>query len=273
MIVWVLVVVLIPLALAETGELAPWLASRCIRAGTLMLPSTRARERFAEEWCAGLDRVPGKLTKLCFAAGIVVIAVPILRVCDRQAEREAPGMRAACERAVAAFEDADSPQVLAERVADSGAAAVGFRDVVVGFEQPDGDYSIVATCGSPSLREALLGERVPRGVLELACQAAERWGTLCFMTSFAVFEQCGVAVHTPPASNCPRRTPDTWSTEYGLMAPMYGPNGHMIGKISLDLPLSDRCPGPAQRAVIELYAAKAAKRFTQLSVHASAKGR
>ena len=174
-------------------------------------------------------------------------------------------MRAACERAVAAFEDADSPQVLAELLAHGVPAAVGFRDVVVGFEQPDGDYRIVATCGSPSLREDLLGERVPRRVLELACEAAERWGTLCFLTSLKVFEQCGVTVHTPPEGSSSRHAPDAWTADYCLMAPMYGPNGSMIGKISLDLPHSERCPGPAQRAVIELYAAAAAKRFTQLS--------
>ncbi|HTJ66678.1 MAG TPA: hypothetical protein VL551_04040 [Actinospica sp.] len=270
---WVLLVVVIPLALAETGELAPWLAARCIRFGTRLLPTMRARERFTEEWCAGLDRVPGKLTKLCFAAGIVAIAVPTLRLCDRRAEREVPGLLAACERAVSSFENADSVQNLAELVALSAPAAIGFRDAAIGFEQPEGDYKIIATGGSPSLRAELLGTRVPRGVLELGCQVAEKWGTLCFLTStsFEVFDQGGVAVHQPPAGSCSRHTPDAWNVDYGLMAPMYDSNGHMIGKISLDLPVSERCPGPAQRVVIERYTGSAAKKFAQLNAQAASK--
>ena len=262
-----LVLALLPLALAETGELAPWLAARCIKLGTRLLPSNRARERFAEEWCNGLERVPGKLTKLCFAAGMIIIAVPILCLRDRRAEREIPGMRAACDRAMVALADADGIAVLTELIASEAASILGFRSAVVGVVRGD-DIHLVAATGTAELRRTLLGQRVPRIALEQSWSTrdAEAWGTLHSVSTegFQLLEAEGAPVYTPPVNPHAQSTPDAWNTDEGLIAPLYAPDGRLIGKISLDEPLSGRCPGPAQRVLLQAYAAAAADRLNQL---------
>lgn len=261
---WMFLVLLLPLALAEIGELSPWLASRCIRAGTRMLSKTRARQRFAEEWCAGMDRVPGKLTKLCFAAGIVAISVPALRLRDWRAEREVPGMRRACEYAISALNDAESAQILAESIAYAGPTALGFRSAAVSLARPGGSLETVAAAGPAAMREQMIGKTFPQAVLERAFLASEKWGTLRFLTNFAVFSDSGVAVYTSPRGEA-RRRPDDWDTSWGLMAPLLASDGQILGMISLDEPLTGRCPGMAQRSLLEAYAAWAARQLAQLS--------
>jgi hypothetical protein len=74
----VLMVFLLPLAINETGELAPWLAERLLRAGAKLLGSKEATERYTEDWLANLERVPGKITKLCWACALLLGSVPAL---------------------------------------------------------------------------------------------------------------------------------------------------------------------------------------------------
>jgi hypothetical protein len=91
-LVLVLMVVLLPLVLNEAGELAPWLAKRLLCWAAARLGTAEACERYGEEWLANLDHVPGKITKLIWVSGLVVISVPRLR---RQARRRQRAIRAA----------------------------------------------------------------------------------------------------------------------------------------------------------------------------------
>jgi len=90
-------VILLPLSLNEFGELAPWVARRLLCLGARLLGSADKTDRYAEEWSADLERVPGKLTKLIYAAGMLAWCVPRLR---RQYHRE---NRQAAARAEAAL--------------------------------------------------------------------------------------------------------------------------------------------------------------------------
>lgn len=83
---WIAIVVLLPLALAESVELAPWLAKRVLRWGSRRLGNPQTAERYEEEWLADLEHVPGKLTKVGWACGVVICGVPRLRI---QARRRA----------------------------------------------------------------------------------------------------------------------------------------------------------------------------------------
>ena len=71
--------VLLPLLLNEAGELAPWMARKTLNWSARRLPTDRSRERYAEEWAANLEFVPGKLTKLMWALGILLWATPRLQ--------------------------------------------------------------------------------------------------------------------------------------------------------------------------------------------------
>ncbi len=78
--IFVVLAVLLPLALAESVELAPWLASRLVRWGAKRLGVPEKTERYEEEWLADLESLPGKLTKVCWACGVVLWSVPRLRL-------------------------------------------------------------------------------------------------------------------------------------------------------------------------------------------------
>ena len=71
--------VLIPLLVNEAGDLVPSLARCLLRWGARHIGQADQAARYEEEWLADLDRVPGKLTKLLHACGVVARSVPRLR--------------------------------------------------------------------------------------------------------------------------------------------------------------------------------------------------
>jgi hypothetical protein len=76
---WVIVsVVVIPLALSEFSEISPWMAQRMLTWAARHVGDPRQAERYREEWLAGLQDVPGKLTKLVKAISISFYMVPIM---------------------------------------------------------------------------------------------------------------------------------------------------------------------------------------------------
>jgi WhiB family redox-sensing transcriptional regulator len=72
-------IVLLPLALNEFGELAPWMAKRLLCLGARLVGSPDDMDRCAEDWEANLKEVPGKVTKLAWAVWVVAWGVPQLR--------------------------------------------------------------------------------------------------------------------------------------------------------------------------------------------------
>jgi hypothetical protein len=69
---------LMSLAAAELSELGPWLARRVTKLSARLLLDRRLTQQYDEEWLAGIERTPGKLTPLARAAGIVFLTVPVL---------------------------------------------------------------------------------------------------------------------------------------------------------------------------------------------------
>jgi hypothetical protein len=70
--------VILPLLLSEFSEVSPWLARRLLVWAARHVGDPRKVERYREEWLAGLQDVPGKLTKLAKALSIVLYTVPTL---------------------------------------------------------------------------------------------------------------------------------------------------------------------------------------------------
>lgn len=60
----------------ECSELSPWLARKVIKAGAHLLLERDQVTRYEEDWLAGLNETPGKLSVLLKALGIVFISVP-----------------------------------------------------------------------------------------------------------------------------------------------------------------------------------------------------
>lgn len=73
--------IVLPLLLSEFSEISPWAARRLLTWGSRRLPGNGLSERYREEWLAGIEEVPGKLTKLAKAVSIVCYMVPAMNWC------------------------------------------------------------------------------------------------------------------------------------------------------------------------------------------------
>jgi hypothetical protein len=95
MTVWGFFVVglLVPLLLNEVSDLGSWIAGRLLSWGARRLGSPEKAARYSEEWAADLERVPGKLTKVGYALGVVAWGVPRMRLqfaLQRRRQRKLP---------------------------------------------------------------------------------------------------------------------------------------------------------------------------------------
>lgn len=86
--------IMIPLLVNEAGDLSRSLARCLLRWGARRIGRADQAQRYEEEWLADLERVPGNLTKLGYACGVVVRSVPRLRAQFRHGPRGArlPGI-------------------------------------------------------------------------------------------------------------------------------------------------------------------------------------
>ena len=91
---FLVVAIVIPLVVNEAGDLARSLARCLVRWGARRIGRADQARRYEEEWLADLERVPGNLTKLGYACGVVIRSVPRLRAQFRQGPRGArlPGI-------------------------------------------------------------------------------------------------------------------------------------------------------------------------------------
>jgi hypothetical protein len=86
---FLLFAVMIPLVVNEAGELARSLARCLLRWGAGRIGRADQAGRYEEEWLADLERVPGGLTKLVYACGVVLWSVPRLRAQFRRGRHRA----------------------------------------------------------------------------------------------------------------------------------------------------------------------------------------
>jgi hypothetical protein len=86
---FVVVALVIPLLVNEAGDLTRSLARCLLRWGAWRIGDTEQAGGYEEEWLADLERIPGSLTRLVYACGVVVRSVPRLRGQFRQRPRRA----------------------------------------------------------------------------------------------------------------------------------------------------------------------------------------
>jgi diguanylate cyclase (GGDEF)-like protein len=120
--------------------------------------------------------------------------------------------------------------------------------------EPDAvDLHVEVVVGPPEAVAMLLGTTCPRAALAEHLAGGEAWGALRFWSHFGETE--GVIMFVPDYA--PLDVPDAWRPEYELMAPLYGPDGELIGTMSLDRPRDGRIPPPWANEFIELFAEQA----------------
>ncbi len=92
--------VLVPMLVNEFTDWQPWFAARLIRLAVRALPS-KVRPRYAEEWLAELDAVPGNLSKLALAVRIFVGAPGTAAAVGDRLPLKAVAVKALLDKALA----------------------------------------------------------------------------------------------------------------------------------------------------------------------------
>ena len=236
------------------------IAIRIVDRAASRLPDPAVRARYREEWQADLDLVSGRPARLGFALTVLLVSAPRIRRQTARGEREVPGLSAACDRAIGVFEDVDELAPLQQAMAEGAVCGLGFGSVTLNLVRTGGDLQCVAAVGPEEMRATLLGSTCDRAQINGLMARAEPWGTLRFVHDLdGEGAGPGITVWTPEGGGPGGR--GAWRSTYGLLAPMYSPTGQLLGFFSLDEPASGRVPGPAQRALVETYARRAADRI------------
>ncbi|MEO6701766.1 MAG: diguanylate cyclase, partial [Jatrophihabitantaceae bacterium] len=155
---------------------------------------------------------------------------------------------------------------------DFGAAAINLVEAGSSVNGTAADrVRVAAVAGPPQVRE-LLGQTSPLPYWLDLLQAAESWGTLRFFSheqDQSLFDQ--IASWTPDATESP--DPDAWHPDDALFAPLFGPDGVLLGILSVDQPASGRRPTAEQRTVLELFANQAAVAIADFQARQRSEGR
>jgi diguanylate cyclase (GGDEF)-like protein len=161
----------------------------------------------------------------------------------------------AVQRALAAVHAAVGLQATLQAIAEGVTTATPYTNVTVTTaREPDAaDLHVEVVVGPPDAVALLLGTTCPRAALLEHLTGGEAWGVLRFWSHFGETE--GVIMFVPDYE--PLDVPDAWRPEFELMAPLYGPDGELIGTMSLDRPRDGRIPPPWVNEFLELFAEQA----------------
>ena len=120
--------------------------------------------------------------------------------------------------------------------------------------EPDAvDLHVEAVVGPPDALAQLLDTTCPRAAMVEHLTGGEPWGALRFWSHYG--ETDGVIMYVPDYE--PLDVPDAWRPEFELMAPLYGPDGELIGTMGLDRPRNGRIPPPWVNEILELFVEQA----------------
>lgn len=146
------------------------------------------------------------------------------------------------------------------RIAEATVEFLQFGAAAINVLGEDGVVRIQAVAGPPEARQ-LLGQSSPLQYWLDILEAAEPWNSLRFFShdrDQTMMDR--VASWVPDGSE--GATPDVdherWHPEDALLAPLIGPEGALLGVLSVDQPAGGRRPNLEQRTVLELFANQAA---------------
>jgi len=174
-------------------------------------------------------------------------------------------------RALAAVNAAVGLDETLQAIADGVVSCTPFQTVVVNTtEQPDGDLRSVVIVGPHEVREALLSKVCDRPAIERMLKNGRPLGNLRFIEGYD--DEPGVASYIPELQ-FDERDPQAWRPDFGLLAPMYGPNGELVGMLSIDAPSDQRLPKPWVLEVLEAFTEQAAIAIVNANRHEHATAR
>ncbi|WP_433164515.1 diguanylate cyclase domain-containing protein [Kribbella sp. CA-247076] len=141
-----------------------------------------------------------------------------------------------------------------QAVVEGVVTGLGFGIAVLNLRHPDGKFEVIAVAGSPEAREALLGTVSSADIFDAEFAIADEWGRLRFVPHERLPEGEVVGwVPDVPVSD----DPAAWHPLDALFAPLYAPDGELVGMLSVDLPEDQRRPGPIHRELLEIFATQA----------------
>jgi diguanylate cyclase (GGDEF)-like protein/PAS domain S-box-containing protein len=141
-----------------------------------------------------------------------------------------------------------------QAVVDGVVTGLGFGIAVLNLRQPDGKFEVIAVAGSPEAREALLGTVSSADIFDAEFAIADHWGRLRFVPHERLPEGEVIGwVPDVPVSD----DPAAWHPLDALFAPLYSPDGELVGMLAVDLPEDQRRPGPIHRELLEIFATQA----------------
>ena len=153
-------------------------------------------------------------------------------------------------------------QMVVQSVVDQ----LGFGAALVNMARPGDVCEIVAVAGSDDATEALLGTRASMDAWYALLASCEPWGELRFLDHRSDQRAAGpIPSWTPPTA--PVDEPDAWHPDDSLFAPLYAPDGTLIGVLSVDLPPGGRHPDDASCRLLEQFAVHAALAIEHARVH------
>jgi diguanylate cyclase (GGDEF)-like protein/PAS domain S-box-containing protein len=141
-----------------------------------------------------------------------------------------------------------------QAVVDGVVDGLGFGIAVLNLRHEDGKFEVIAVAGSPEAREALLGTVSAADIFDAEFAIADQWGGLRFVPHERLPEGDVVGwVPDVPVSD----DPAAWHPLDALFAPLYSPDGQLVGMLAVDLPEDQRRPGPIHRELLEIFATQA----------------
>ncbi|MDO9457139.1 cell wall metabolism sensor histidine kinase WalK [Nocardioides sp.] len=154
---------------------------------------------------------------------------------------------------VTSWSDAGSRDAL-DLVASSVAEMVGFEIAIISVVRGEQMFA-VSVEGSNDATTAMLGLTTPVAMVLPELDRADDWGRFRFVPHERL--ALDVRTHGWVPDLTPIDAPDAWHPLDLLIAPLYDQADAMIGLLSIDVPMSQRRPGPTQRDLLQRYAVQA----------------
>jgi diguanylate cyclase (GGDEF)-like protein len=159
-------------------------------------------------------------------------------------------------RALTAIHSAVGLRPTLEAIADGVTVSTPYQAVTVTIaEEPNAaELHVIAVIGPPGAVALQLNTTCQRTALVEHLAGGEAWGLLRFLPGDEITE--GITTYRPEYE--PLAGPDAWQPQYELVAPLHGPDGELIGMLSMDRPRDGRIPPAWVNDVLELFAEQAA---------------
>jgi diguanylate cyclase (GGDEF)-like protein len=160
------------------------------------------------------------------------------------------------QHALISVHNAIGLQATLQAIAEGVTTSTPYQEiaVTVAKEPYAPELHTIAVVSSPEGQAALLGTTCQRTALEAHLETGESWGQLKFRAGMPLTE--GVTTYSPDYE--PLDVPDAWMPYFELNAPLYAPDGELVGMLSMDQPRGGRIPAPWVNEILEVFAEQAA---------------